>query len=337
MTTVLTIILNWRTPAMTLDAAAAALHAMEGLAGEIVIVDNASGDGSFETMTAGVAARGWDRVHVVQAGRNGGFGAGNNVGIRRGLSGNRRPDFVYILNSDAFPEPGAIRALVNHLTAHPAVAAAGSHVYGVDGVRHVTTFRFPGIASEFEGAVRFGPVTRLLRRHVVPVEDVQDGARVDWMAGCSLMFRDSFFQKVGLFDEVFFLYFEETDLLLRAARAGLSCAYVADSRVKHLGSASTGMKEWSSFPDYWYDSRYYYFASNYGRAYLFAATASHWAGAFLFWLRCTLTGKRRGLPPRYLRRLLAHDLRMLFRPLPPRRVGPLPPPLPRSFSKEAQT
>ncbi len=91
--------------AMTLDAAEAALRAMEGIAGEIVIVDNDSGDGSFETMVEGVRTKGWDRVHVLQAGHNGGFGAGNNVGIRRGLSGGVRPDFVYVLNSDAFPEP----------------------------------------------------------------------------------------------------------------------------------------------------------------------------------------------------------------------------------------
>jgi len=324
VTTVLTVILNWRTPAMTLEAAEAALAAMEGIAGEIVIVDNDSGDGSFETMAAGVRDRGWTRVHVVQAGRNGGFGAGNNVGIRRGLSGGVRPDFVYVLNSDAFPEPGAIRALIDHLDAHPDVAMAGSHIFGEDGVRHVTTFRFPGVASEFEGAVRFGPVTRALRRHVVPVEAPVDGARIDWMAGCSLLVRDSVFRRVGVFDEVFFLYFEETDLCLRAARAGMGCAWVEGSRVLHLGSVSTGMKEWREYPGYWYDSRFYYFVVNYGRAYALAATGAHWLGAFLFWLRCKVTGKRRGLPPRYLRRLLGHDLRAVVRAVPARQAAEPP-------------
>jgi GT2 family glycosyltransferase len=325
MTTVLTVIVNWRTPEMTLEAAEAALVAMAGIAGEIVIVDNDSGDGSEEALHAGVAARGWTRVHVVQAGHNGGFGAGNNVGIRRGLSGGVRPEFVYVLNSDAFPAPGAIRALLDHLAAHPEVGVAGSYVHGEDGVRHTTTFRFPGIVSEFEGTVRFGPVTKALRRYVVPMDEARPGERVDWMAGCSLLVRDGLFRRVGLFDEVFFLYFEETDLCLRAARAGLGCAYVPESQVVHLGSVSTGMKEWNEYPDYWYDSRFYYFAVNYGRAYAMAAMASHWAGAFLFWMRCTLTGKRRGLPPRYLRRLLGHDLRAMLRPIPSRKVVALPP------------
>ena len=72
----LTVVLNWRTPEMSLRAAAAAHRAMQGIAGEIVIVDNDSGDGSFETMQAGIA--GMDRVRVVQSGRNGSFGAGMN-------------------------------------------------------------------------------------------------------------------------------------------------------------------------------------------------------------------------------------------------------------------
>ena len=142
MPTVLTVILNWRTPDMTLQAAEAALRAMEGVEGAITIVDNDSGDGSYETMLAEVAARGWDRgavpVRVLQSGWNGGFGAGNNYGIRAGLPGGQRPDFVYILNSDAFPAPDAIRALRDHLIAHPATGFAGSFIHGDDGAPHQT-------------------------------------------------------------------------------------------------------------------------------------------------------------------------------------------------------
>ncbi len=84
---VLCVVLNWRTPDMTLRAADHAIRAMEGIAGAITLVDNDSRDGSFEMMKQAVAARGWGRVRVIQSGRNGGFGAGNNVGIRAGLPG----------------------------------------------------------------------------------------------------------------------------------------------------------------------------------------------------------------------------------------------------------
>ena len=128
--TILTVILNWRTPDLTLQAAEATLPQMAELGGEIVIVDNDSGDGSFETMSAAVAERGWDaggRVRVLQSGHNGGFGAGNNFGMRQGLSSGAAPDYYFILNSDAWPEPGAIAALLATLEARPDAGMAGSY------------------------------------------------------------------------------------------------------------------------------------------------------------------------------------------------------------------
>jgi len=118
---ILAVILNYRTPDMTLEAAESALRELEGLNGELVIVDNNSGDGSFEAIQAEVIARQWP-VRVVQSGHNGGFGAGNNFGMRSGLSTGQDPDFYYILNSDAFPDAGSIRALRDYLVTHANVA-----------------------------------------------------------------------------------------------------------------------------------------------------------------------------------------------------------------------
>ncbi len=304
----LTVILNWRTPEMTLRAAEAALRAMEGIEGAITIVDNDSGDGSFEAMTAAVAARGWDagRVRVLQSGRNGGFGAGNNFGIRAGLPGGARPDYVYILNSDAFPEPGAIRALLDHLEAHPATGLAGSFIMGEDGAPHQTAFRFPTALSELEGAARFGPLSRLLRRRIVALPVPEATARVDWFAGASVMMRQAMLDRIGLFDETFFLYFEETDLFLRAARAGWPADYVRESRVVHIGSVSTGMKTWARIPRFWLDSRRHYFTKNHGHLYAAAATLAHVAGGVLWRLRLLVQRKDRGDPPHFLRDLIVH-------------------------------
>ncbi|APX14344.1 glycosyltransferase [Tateyamaria omphalii] len=144
--TVLTIILNYKTADMTLKSVEAALAAMDGIAGGILIVDNNSEDGSYETLSAHASKQGWDtgnRVRVIQSGRNGGFGAGNNVGIRTGLPGNVRPDYVYILNSDAFPAPEAIRVLLEHLQATPGTGFAGSYIHGPEGDTHLTQLPFP--------------------------------------------------------------------------------------------------------------------------------------------------------------------------------------------------
>lgn len=321
----LTVILNWRTPAMTMQAAEAAFREMDGIDGAITLVDNDSGDGSEVLLREGVAARGWPdaRVRVLQSGRNGGFGAGNNHGIRAGLPDGTRPDLVYILNSDAFPDPGAIRALVDYLGRTPEAAFAGSHIHGPGGDTHLTTFRFPSVWSEFEGSVRFGPVSRLLSRWIVPVPTPGRSGRVDWLAGASLMMRRSVLDRIGLFDEGYFLYFEETDLCLRAARAGFETHFVRESSVTHIGSASTGMKEWRRVPDYWYDSRLRYFTKNHGRGTAAAATAAHLAGGVLHRLRSTLAGRRLLDQPGFLRRLASHHLGAAFQaPEPPRHRGP---------------
>jgi N-acetylglucosaminyl-diphospho-decaprenol L-rhamnosyltransferase len=248
-------------------------------------------------------------VRVLQAGRNGGFGAGNNFGIRAGLADGGRPDYVYILNSDAFPAKGAIRALLDHLEAHPGTGFAGSYIHGPEGDPHRTAFRFPSIASEFEAAIRFGPVSRLLRRKIVarPIPEVT--TRVDWLAGCSLMMRQSVLEQVGLFDEAFFLYFEETDLCLRAARAGWPTDYVRTSEVAHIGSVSTGMKEWSRVPGFWLDSRRHYFTKSHGRGYAALATAALIAGGVLWRARLLVQDKPLADPPHFLRDLAAHAWR----------------------------
>ena len=308
---VLTIILNWRTPAMTLQATEAALREMDGLAGEITIVDNNSGDGSFDAITAEVDRRGWSRVRVLQSGRNGGYGAGNNHGIRAGLADGGRPDLVYILNSDAFPDPGAIRALVAHLAAHPEVGFAGSYIHGPDREPHLTSFRFPSVLGEFEGAAKIGPISRALSRWAVPIPVPDRSIRVDWLAGASLMMRMAVLDRIGLFDETFFLYYEETDLCRRLAATGLEVHYVRDSEVTHIGSASTGMKGWDRVPDYWYDSRYYYFSKHHGWWGAVLATKARVAGTWLFRLRCALTRRPHGDPPGYLSTMIAHDMRAL--------------------------
>lgn len=324
----LTVIVNWRTPVMTIDAAAAALGALEGIEGALVIVDNGSGDGSFDRLSAEVRARGWDRgpqrVRVLQAGHNGGFGAGNNLGMSAGLPDGSRPDYVYLLNSDAFPERDAIRALLDHLEANPKVAFAGSRLHGPGGEPHPTAFRFPSILGEFESHLRLGIVSRLLRRSVVSMPMPTATMRVDWTAGASLMFRQDVLDRVGSFDEAYFLYFEETDLCHRAVRAGWSGAYVVESRVMHIGSASTGMKTWSRIPQFWLDSRLRYYSSNHGRIYAALATLAAVIGGGLYRARLLIERRKSDEPDHYLRDLVAHHLRHGFA----RRTGvaPLKPP-----------
>ncbi|SIT84094.1 glycosyltransferase family 2 protein [Pontibaca methylaminivorans] len=312
----LIVILNYRTAELTLRAAAEALADSRDMRAEIVIVDNDSRDGSLGAISAAISRRGWDadnRVRLIDAGRNGGFGAGNNVGIRAGLSDGSRADFVYLLNSDAWPEPGTIRTLLDFMQDRPTVGMAGSAVRGEDGVDHQTAFRFPSIAGEFESCARIGPISRLLARHIVALPCYETATRVDWVAGASLMMRMDMLDRIGLFDETFFLYFEETELCRRAARAGWECWYLPAGRVIHIGSVSTGMKNWARVPTYWFDSRQHYFIKVHGRTYWMAATLAHVGGSLLFRLRQFISRRKVDDPPHFLRDLVVHSARNLTR------------------------
>jgi GT2 family glycosyltransferase len=316
--TILTVLLNFRTADMTLQALEAAVREMADMAGAITVVDNDSGDGSYEKIRDAVLARGWDRVRVVASGHNGGFGAGNNIAIRLGLPDGSAPDFVYLLNSDAFPEPGSVRILLDAMQAHPRCGFAGGHTYGQDGVYHNTAFRFPSFQSEFESAANTGPISRLLRRYIVAIPEPSQSMNVDWLAGASLLIRRQVLDEIGLFDERYFLYFEETDLCLRAQRAGWASRYVKESRIMHIGSVSTGMKTWKRMPSYWFDSRLRYFTKNHGPFYAAVATLSFVAGSTILLARRALGKKPVNGPDRFVRDLTSHALRSLWQ----RKPGP---------------
>ncbi|MBV0892158.1 glycosyltransferase family 2 protein [Paracoccus sp. Z118] len=302
--TVHTIILNWRTADMTMRSLDHALAAMAGVDGMITVVDNDSGDGSFERLSEYAAPL--DRVKVAQSGRNGGFGAGNNFAMFDALPDGRVPDYVYLLNSDAFPEPDAIRLLRDHLDTNAKVGLAGSRIVGTDGVLHETAFRFPSVASEFEGASKTGPVSKLLRRWIVagPTPDV--AGPVDWTCGASLMMRRAMLDRIGGFDETFFLYFEETDLCRRAAKAGWPTHYVPASVVAHVASGSTGLKDMARPPDYWFDSRQHYLRKSLGPVWATAANLAHIAGAALFRLRCRIERRQDGPATGHMRAIARH-------------------------------
>lgn len=319
MRRVIVVVLNYRTPELSVQAAVSAAQALEGFGGAIVLVDNASGDGSCEAMAGDVAGRDWPgelAVRVLQSGKNGGFGAGNNFGIRAGFALCPDAEFVYVLNPDAEVASDAIRALVAHLDSHPEAGIAGSYISGEDGEDHCSAFRFPTLASEFEGAARTGPITRLLRDRVLPMHVPEASGPVGWIVGASMLIRRETLEKIGLFDEAFFLYFDETDLCKRALDAGIETHFVRNSRVVHIGSVSTGMKTWSRMPRYWFESRWYYFCKHHGRAYALTATGCNLLGQAVHRIRRLLDRRPSGGARNMARDMLRHDLGALSKPLP---------------------
>ena len=125
--------------------------------------------------------------------------------------------------------------------------------------------------------MRLAAVTKLLDNYKVAPEVPPGPSRVDWVSGASMMVRRSVFDAIGLLDDGFFMYYEETDFCLRAMQAGFECWYVPASRIIHLVGQSSGVtganKAKKPRPKYWFDSRRRYFRKSMGAPKAIAADA----------------------------------------------------------------
>ena len=276
---------------------------------EAVVVDNASGD--TPELRQVIDANGWgDWATLITAERNGGFAYGNNVAFAHAYAQERRPDYYYLLNPDAEVRPGAIETLVRFFEERPEAGLAASSIEEANGELWPYAFRFPSVASEVETGLSWGPVTALLRKHTVRREMSDVVEQVDWFPGAAMMMRREVVDDIGGMDESYFLYFEETDYLLRAKEAGWKAFYVPASRVAHAAGQSTGVtvrrERPERLPAYWFESRRRYFTKNHGLAYAaatdVAAIVSYALGAAKLFIQ-----RRHGVP-RFVPDLLRHSV-----------------------------
>ena len=302
----LVVILNYRTPDLTIDCLHSLVQEVQALPGTYVIVaDNDSGDGSVERIGAAMVAEGWGHwTSLLPLDRNGGYAFGNNAPIRMALESAHPPAYVLLLNPDTVVRPHALKVLLDFMDEHPEVGIAGSRLEDPDGTPQQSAFRFPNTFSELDYGLHVGFVSKLLSRWAVapPLSEVI--CQAEWLAGASMMVRREVFDAIGLLDENYFMYFEEVDFCLQAKKAGWSCWYVPQSRVVHLVGQSSGVTDTrlppKRRPQYWFDSRRRYFVKNYGWLYA-AITDAVWLVSFSLWrLRRAIQRKPDEDPPHVL-------------------------------------
>ena len=310
---VLVVIVNYRTPLLALDAAGALEGEIRARGdAHVVIVDNGSADGSAEIIERGIEERGLsDWCSLLAETRNGGFSAGNNVGIAWYVhETGQLPDYAWLLNPDTIAEPGALGALVDFLRDHPEVGIAGSRCLEPDGTVWPSAFRFLSPRTEFNAAINFGPVTRLLGNPVIAPPQPDVPARTDWVSGTSMMVRREVLDQIGPMDEGYFLYFEETDYCAHAAEDGFQSWTVPASRVTHIGGQATGVtgeaRAQKPRPRYWFASRARFFLHQYGLLWTHVANLLWLIGYPIGRLIAALRGKRSDDPPRFWRDFLAY-------------------------------
>jgi N-acetylglucosaminyl-diphospho-decaprenol L-rhamnosyltransferase len=200
---------------------------------ETIVVDQASRDGT----AAWLAAEHPD-VRVVALSENVGFGAGNNRGAE--VAQGR---WLLLLNSDAFVRPGAIDELVRFAEARPEIGAAGPRLLWPDGRLQRSCRRFPTVfrlATEFLYLRKLAPRSRLLNGFYCGEFEHDEPRRVDWVTGACLLVRRDLYERLGGFDEAFFLYSEEVDLLYRAAASGAETWYDPAAEVVHVWGGTAG-------------------------------------------------------------------------------------------------
>ena len=285
---VLVVIVNYRTPQLTIDCLQSLVGEMAHLPHlQVAVVDNDSGDDSAEAIPAAIAQAHWQDWASFQAlERNGGFAYGNNAVIKAALQSPQPPDYVLLLNPDTLVRPGALRTLVEFLEQHPEVGIAGSRLEDRDGTAQHSAFRFHTFWSELDQGLALGLVTTLLSRWVVAPPIVATAGPTDWVSGAGLMVRRAVFEAVGLLDEGYFMYFEEVDFCRRAQQAGWPCWYVPQSRIVHLVGQSSGVQDphrpVKRLPQYWFESRQRFFLKHYGWVYT-ALTDAVWLLGFSLW------------------------------------------------------
>ncbi|MDJ0556747.1 MAG: glycosyltransferase family 2 protein [Microcoleaceae cyanobacterium MO_207.B10] len=302
----LVVVLNYRTPDLTIDCLHSLVDEVKSLPNtHVVVTDNDSGDGSVEKIKAAIETEGWPEwVSLMPLAKNGGYAFGNNAGIRPALETDNPPRYILLLNPDTVVRPGALKALVDFMNDRPEVGIAGSRLEDPDGTPQRSAFRFHTALSELDSGMRFGVVTKMLNKWVVAPPVPEEACQTDWVAGASMIVRRQVFEDVGLLDEEYFMYYEEMDFCLQAKRKGWSCWYVPESRVVHLVGQSSGVtntkKPPKRRPQYWFDSRQRYFLKNYGWLYLAVADIL-WSTGFISWrMRRIIQRKPDNDPPKLL-------------------------------------
>jgi GT2 family glycosyltransferase len=313
----LIVIVNYRTPELTIDCLRSLEPEVEGLPGtSVVVTDNASGDDSLLRLEAAARANGWERwVKILPLEYNGGFAFGNNGAIGPALASAEPPRYVMLLNSDTLVRSGALKTLVGFLDERPDVGLAGARMEDPDGTPQASAFRFHSVLGELEDGFRFGPVSKLLARYRTWLPPTESACQVDWVTGACLVVRREVFEAVGLLDDRFFMYYEEVDFCLRARRAGWLCWHVPQARVVHLLSGSSGGVNATSArkrkPDYYFESRRRYFLAHHGAVGTALADIAWATGYALYDLRRVLFRKPDVTPRLLLWDFVRHSVKPL--------------------------
>ncbi len=225
------VIVNWNSGDEVTVAVRSVVEAAGDSRCEIVVVDNASTDGSADRAQAA-----FPQVRVLRSAVNRGFPAAANQGMRATAA-----PWIFLLNPDAVITAGTLGGFVEVGLDHPRAGAIGTLVRDPDGTIYPSARKAPTYAEGLLHATlsQFAPDNRWSRAYRMADWDRRSERRVDWVSGSSVLLRRAALDEVGLFDEAFFMYVEDLDLCTRLRAAGWEVWFSPELEVLHVGGTVT--------------------------------------------------------------------------------------------------
>jgi GT2 family glycosyltransferase len=230
-TDVSVIVVNWNTCALLHQCLQSVYAEAGSITCEVIVVDNGSTDGSVE-----MVQREFDDAKLLANSDNRGFAAANNQGMAIAMG-----RYVLLLNSDTIVLDRAIEKTVAFADHHPDTAVIGCRVLNPDHTLQNSCFMFPSLLNWFLFATylyRLFPRSRLFGREQMTWWSRNDSREVDVVTGCYMLVRKETIDEVGLMDERFFMYAEETDWCYRFKAKGWKNRFTPDAEIIHIGGAS---------------------------------------------------------------------------------------------------
>jgi len=287
------VILNYRTPDLVAQCLASLEKEIEPITDTVLVVDNCSPDDSLSKIQYTIETNNWGSwVKLIASPVNGGFSAGNNVGIKAITA-----DLYLLLNSDTIVRPGALASLKQAAASHPEAGLIGPRLEWSDGEPQISAFRYHSPLSQIIDAAATGPITKLLEKYDVPITLPDQPMEAQWVSFACVLVRKEVIEQVGLMDEGYFMYFEDVDYCRLATQAGWKILHWPSAHVVHLrggsGEVRSNIVARKRPARYFYASRARYFAKFYGVLGLWLANICWLIGRSISLTRELLTKKAR--------------------------------------------
>lgn len=254
------IIVNWNTKELLINCLNSVYGTVKTLAFEVWVVDNGSTDGSVEAIKTL-----FPDVSLIENKKNLGFAKANNQALRQ-MNGR----YAVLLNSDAILTDRAVETIIRFMDENNKIGICGGQLFNADGSKQNSIANIPTIATEL--------LNKSLLRRLFPEKypgkenNFKEPVEVESVIGACMVVRKDAMDDVGLMDEDYFFFFEETDWCMRMRSKGWKIFHHPNAKIYHLQGQSAGKVNVRARIEYW-RSRYIFFNKNYGTVFLNALKA----------------------------------------------------------------